>query len=334
MMDWQPGLYTAEQIPESVYHQDDFGDVPTLSRGVATRIVEESLLAAHYFHPRLGDHDQEISEEKQKNLDAGNVRHSMILGSGAAFEIVRGFTDWKKDAAKEGKATCRKAGKIPLLEKDYEKHLTVVEKVLPRIVSIVGRIPADAETTALWEEPGEPLGFGPFEDGELRDWRGPCRCKTRIDIPLLDFPGATVPGTMGPTVLRPGAWIFDLKGAPRIGPSWERGGESIGLDIQAYLHVHAMEVLVPELAGRINFADIVFQTVPPYDVAVITWPQAPLEKGKMRWERALRLWAGALASGEWPGVGGRQMEVRPWELEREQLLSGFYEVEGPDGPSV
>lgn len=326
-MIWKPGLYTAEQIPEAVYHRDDFGDVPTLSRGVATRIVEESLLAAHYFHPRLGGHDQEFSEEKQKNLDAGNVRHSMILGSGAGFEIVRGFTDWKKDAAKERKAACRELGRIPLLEKDYAKHLTIVEKVLPRIVSIVGRIPEDAEMTALWEEPDD--------DPAIERWGPPLgppiRCKTRVDIPLLDFPGATVPGTNGPTVLRPGAWIFDLKGAPRIGPSWERGGESIGLDIQAYLHVQAMEMLIPELAGRVNFADIVFQTGPPYDVAVITWPQAPLDKGRMRWERALRLWAGALASGEWPGVGGRQMEVRPWEHEREARLSGLYEVEGDDG---
>lgn len=312
-MIFSPGLYTAEQIPESVYHADDFGDVPTLSRGVATRIVEESLLSAHYFHPKLGGHAEDFGEQKQKNLDEGNVRHSMILGSGQAFEIVRGYDDWRKDAAKDRRAACREMGKIPLLEKDYERHLTLVERLLPRIVSIVGRIPADAEMTALWDEEVATVD----EMVNIHQ----VRCKTRIDIPLLDFPGATVPGTNGPVVLRPGAWIFDLKGAPRIGPSWERGGESIGLDIQAYLHVHALEVLIPELAGRINFADIVFQTGPPYDVAVITWPQAPLEKGKMRWERALRLWAGALASGEWPGVGGRQMEVRPWELERELALS-------------
>jgi hypothetical protein len=335
MIPWKPGLFRPEEIPESVYHADDFGDVPTLSRGVATRIVEQSLKAAHYFHPQLGAHVEEIGEQKQKNLDAGNVNHSLILGSGQAFEIVPGFDDWRTSEAGGKKKAIRRAGKIPLLQKEHDKQKAIVEAVMPGILAIVGRIPPEAEMTALWEETEEIecptcLGHGRIEDGDA-DYRKclDCsgtgiervdtlaRCKTRIDIPMLDFPGATIRGTWGDTVLRPGAWVFDLKGAKDVGPRWERGGDPIGLDIQAYMHVHSLETLIPELAGRVNFADIVFQTYPPWDVVVLPWPDSALDVGKMRFERAVKAWAGAMASGFWPGMGGRPIEVKPWQRERE-----------------
>jgi len=310
MIPWRPGLYSAEQIPESAYHADSVGDVPTLSRGVATRIVEKSLLDAFTFHPRLGGEVEEIGEQKQKNLDAGNVNHSMILGSGQAYQVADGYDDWKTKAAQGLKSAIRAAGKIPLLPKDHEKHCNIFNHVAPKILAVIGRIPAEAEMTALWEE---------WTEGE--DLAAPIaratRCKTRIDIPMLDFPGATVRGTWGDIVLRPGAWVFDLKGAKDVGPRWERNGDPIGLDIQAYLHVHALEVLIPELAGRVSFADIVFQTCSPWDVVVLPWPESALELGKMRWERAVKAWAGAMASGVWPGMGGRSIEVKPWQRERE-----------------
>lgn len=316
-MNWKLGLYTAAQIPEGIYHADQLGDQPTLSRGGAVRILNESLYALKYFHPRLDGNKEEISEEKQKNMDMGNVRHSMLLGSGQAFETVRGFDDWKTKEARGKRDACREAGKIPLLTKDYEKQLSIVEQVLPRIVERVGPIPAESsEMTALWEEVSPLQGFSLPGDPPPSPPRT-VRCRTRIDTVNLAFPGVEIEGTEGVITLRPGAWVFDFKGAKDVSPRWERGVDAIGLDLQAWIHVHALEVLLPELAGRINFADVVFQTVAPYDVAVIPWPKAALELGLLRWNRAVHRWAGALSSGRWPGVGGRDMEVFDWQLKRE-----------------
>lgn len=335
---WTPGLYTAQQIPESAYHRDDLGDVPTLNRGLATTICNASLYEAEYFHPRLGGRVREVGEQKQKNLDAGNVRHSMILGSGQPFELVPGFDDWKTKAARERRDGIRESGRIPLLEHEHDRQRRIVDAVLPRILSIVGRIPPEAEMTALWEEPASECASCEGTGRELTEGErcstcggegaGSVRCRTRIDIPRLDFPGAEIVGTWNTVHLRLGAWVFDLKGAPSIAPGWERGGEALGLDIQAYMHVHALEVLIPELAGRISFADIVFQTQPPFDVAVVPMSGPAMQKGKSRFERACKAWAGALASGKWPGVGGYTIEVKPWEREREALLGGEFDEEG------
>lgn len=318
-----PGLYQASVIPEYDYHADNVGsDVPTLNRGLAATICNASLLEAEYFHPRLGGHAREVGEQKQKNLDAGNVRHSMILGSGQAFELVPGFDDWKTKAARERRDGIRESGRIPLLEHEHDRQRRIVDAVLPRILSIVGRIPPEAEMTALWEE------LLDFEEGQpCGDQRFRARCRTRIDIPMLDFPGAEVPGTWNAVHLRPGAWVFDLKPAPAGFGSVERTSEALGYDIQAYMNVHSLEVLIPELAGRIGFAHIAFQVVPPYDVAVLPFSAEAMRKGRSRFERACKAWAGALASNQWPGVGGYTIEVKPWDMDRE-IAMGLEDEEG------
>lgn len=313
-MNWTPGLYTAQQIPESAYHRDDVGsDVPTLSRGIATRIVNESLKAARWWHPKLGGH----STETTRDQELGNALHTALLGSGQETVLISGFADFKKDAAKTARDRAREEGKIPLLDKDLDKLMELGCILKPQLAEIIP-VGAQTEVTALWEEPiyarcqaCNGAGFTVPEDadgdetlsceackGEGQVVIELVRCKTRIDV-------LAVPS------------VFDLKRVKVAGENFERSSERFGYDIQAYLHLHVVGLFYPELAGRGMFTDVLLETEPPYDVATVEASVAFLELGRHRWERALVLWSDALTSGKWPGRGKRIATPTNWQMTRE-----------------
>lgn len=330
-MIWRPGLYSAEQVPESVYHADAFGDVPTLSRSTAAELVNDSPADAWDHHPQLG---ALVKRKVTREMELASLVHSLLLGSGPEFVTLPDrYADFKKNAAIAMRDHAREEGKIPILFREAEEAVALASRLRPQVEAWTGPLlNAQREVTVLWEEKGEvplPPGFGErcFECGQIAPNNSPghcrtcdllvsggfVRCRARMDLWVPDHPA-------GPT-------IFDLKIVESAGEAFERSMTAHGLDIQAAVYPRAMERVHPELAGRINFVFLLCRKDGRY-VVPVTPSRSALALGVSRWERAVARWAGALASGDWPGPAPRVLEIKPWQHEAEALANGLYQVEG------
>lgn len=290
---WTPGLYTAQQIPESAYHRDDVGsDVPTLSRSTAAELVNESPADAWDHHPQLGG----IPKRKvTREMEFASLVHSLILGSGPEFLVLPpSFKDYKKDAAQDLRDDARAAGKIPMLASEAEEAKALANRLRPQVEDWVsGYVEfGQPEVTVLWEEDDF---FSPI-----------IRCRSRMDL--------WVPNHIQ------GPMIIDLKIVENVGETFERSMTPHGLDIQAYSYTRAMETVYPELAGRIRFMFLLCRNDGRHVVPVYPG-RTKIELGGHRWDRAVKMWAGCLSEGlapqHWPGPPARVAEASNWELTRE-----------------
>lgn len=307
-MNWAPGIYSAEQIPESVYHVDDFGDVPTLSRSTAAELVNESPADAWDHHPQLGGiPKRKVTEE----MEWASLVHKLILGSGPEFSpLPEKYDNYRTDAAKGLRNQARALGAIPMLAKDFDSAQSVANKLRPQVEEWVsGYIEfGQPEVTVLWEE------WSPREDPIMDQSDCLARVRSRMDL--------WVPNHIA------GPVIIDLKIVESTGETFERSMTPHGLDIQAYSYIRAMETVYPELAGRILFMYLLCRNDGRHVVPVYPG-RTKLELGRHRWERGVNLWADCLGRGlapqYWPGPGPRVAEASNWEISQEleiQLSEG------------
>lgn len=302
---WIPGLYSAQQIPESAYHRDDVGsDVPTLSRSTAAELVNESPADAWDHHPRLGG----IQKRKvTREMEFASLVHSLILGSGPEFAVLpESYADYKKDAAQAMRDKAREEGKIPMLHKEALEAKALANRLRPQVEEWVsGYVEfGQPEVTVLWEEPGE-IPSATYDD-PLPGPESPIRCRSRMDL--------WVPNHIA------GPMIIDLKIVESTGETFERSMTPHGLDMQAYSYCRAMGTVYPELAGRIQFKFLLCRNDGRYVVPVDAGP-TKMDLGRHRWDRAVKIWASCLARGlaaeHWPGPPARVAEASNWELTRE-----------------
>lgn len=316
-MTWTPGLYTAQQIPESAYHRDDVGsEFPTLSRSTAAELVNESPADAWDHHPQLGG----IQKRKvTREMEFASLVHSLILGSGPEFVVLpERFRDYKKDEAQAIRDKAREEGKIPILDAEHLEALQLSVKILRAAEPYLGSIQdGQPEITVLWTDDAALLCDGcmrceaePFAEGdECPVCHGKLlgvRCRSRMDL-------------WAPNHIA-GPMIIDLKIVENVGETFERSMSPHGLDMQAYSYTRAMETVYPDLAGRIRFMFLLCRNDGRHVVPVYPG-RTKIELGGHRWDRAVKLWAECLSKGlaaeHWPGPPARVAEASNWELTRE-----------------
>ena len=99
----EPGIL---DIPIEEYHQD-----PALSSSGAKVIMNDC--------PALYRYGMDNPQEPNRAFDIGHVAHKLILGEGS--EIVRvDAADWRKKEPKAERDEAYEAGKVPVLEKEYQ----------------------------------------------------------------------------------------------------------------------------------------------------------------------------------------------------------------------
>lgn len=268
------------------YHQSHDGP-PRLSQSIAKLLCEASPWHAKQAIDRQAppneeeDDDEEEEpaepEKAKKERDRGTIIHAYLLGTAAPFGVVcdpatkAPFRDFRTKIAREQKAAILKAGKIPMIGHKVEAILRQADRLRNHLFSehgidLVGR----SELAVEWNEhasSGEPV---------------PCRG-------MLDhwMPERRV--------------IFDLKIWKSANPQrLPRQIVDNGLDIQAEAYTRAVEQVHPELAGRVRFIALICEAhsglTTPIELDGIT-----KQLGRMRWRRAIDLWARCMAADDWPG---------------------------------
>jgi hypothetical protein len=230
-------------------------------------------------------------------MDTGQLVHCLLLGQGPNVVVVRGFDDWRKDAAKAQKKELLAAGALPILQRDLDEAEEVVARVTPRL-------PFDlrsgiTEATILWEEHAIVSGAPATEHLPSRGDGISVPCRAR-----LDHYEAGV--------------ISDFKCREELNvKGFKRELEFNSHGIQPGVYVRGVEAAFPDLAGLVKFQYVLLELSPPYCVVVIEVEGDRLMVGDRVWNHVVPRWAECLSSGIWPGPASEVVrEVPTWEAMR------------------
>lgn len=268
-------------LSEEVYHADPC-PAPSLSSHTAMNIMSKSLLHAWRGHPRSPVFEPHVLGTA---ADRGSAAHALLFG-GRAIEPIHA-DDFRTAAAREARDRARSLGRIPMLQREIEGLLLMVNPAQQRF--------ADLHEGAYLYEQSAIWRSGDTEAG----WR-----RGRID-------------TISPSR----ALIVDYKTTEAAvdALSCERRIADMGLHIQAAAYVDAVETLHPELMGRVRFVFQWQEQKAPYALSPpIEMSEAFMSLGRAQWLAAGRLWDLALKHNAFPGYSPHPHLAcpPPWELSR------------------
>lgn len=262
------------------YHADPAP--PSLSASIAHALLAESPAHAFLRHPTLGG----VARPGTKATDRGTLLHRLILDEGPEVAVIAA-DDFKSRVAREARDAALAAGKFPVLAKELERATVASEALKSRFGSLGLSIEGEREITALWTER--------TYDGEE------VQCRGMID--LLAPPR-----------------VIDLKSIRSAHPDFvQRQIEDYGYAVQRAAYVSAVEKLLPEHAGRLDFVLVFYETEPPYAVTPVRLSGAFRALGERRWQRAVDMWSRCLRERQWPGYVRGIIDIEPpgWVLAKD-----------------
>lgn len=260
----KPGIY--RDIDERVYHSDPTGH-RSLSSTEAKLLLEAPAMLHHY---------RQSPRAPRPEFDFGSAVHSLVLGVGAHLErypedvlSASGSTGTK--AAREWAEAVRAEGGIPLKADVYDAvhdcAAAVTNHPLCRRIFADG----DPEVSVFSED----AGTGVWMRGRL-DWI----------MPPAGGDGAHV--------------LVDLKTTDDAQPdAFTRAAARYGYDVQRAWYRRIWRDLTSEDA---RFLHVVVSKRAPYLVSVCEMDWSFDDLGKVKVEKALRLYRDCLDSGDWPGI--------------------------------
>jgi hypothetical protein len=262
-------------MPEAEYHSR-----PELSSTEARLILDS---AAKYRYKK--DHPPLVNPSKK--FDIGSALHSKVLGTG--YEAVVIPTDLlasngalSTTKAKEFVARARAKGLIPLKAEDFEPVAAMAEAVL-----------ANPTARAILEQPGaaETSVFAQVDGVNVR---------ARFDF--LPDQGER---------RRIGADVKTTRDASERG--FTRSIADYGYDVQRQWYLDALNATTGPMPVGLE-PELVFIAVekePPYLNAVYQLPTVWTEMGRVKAERARKVFAECTESGFWPGYSTEVTLVTP-----------------------
>jgi hypothetical protein len=266
-------------------------DTPRLSQSIAKTLLDKSPLHAWTQHRLLGGVDRKPTAA----MIEGAVFEALILGiCDEVVEVVEGFDDWRKNAAKARMAEATEAGKIAILAHKLEPMEIAAARIRENIdLELPGGLKYDIDwkVRVEWES------------------RGGCLCSGELD---------------GLRFGKDYYQIIDLKKCESANPAaLAKKVTADGWHVQQAAYMEAVNILHAPFAGRGTFWFCCYEVDPPYAVTVCTLEGVFAELGERRWDRAKHVWQNCLKTGEWPGYGRTTIEALPWqaaELERYSSL--------------
>jgi hypothetical protein len=273
-----PGVYAMGMDA----YQADPCPAPSLSSGIAHRLVTQSPLHAWFAHPKLNPNH--VSEESD-GFDLGACSHALLLeGESAIAEI--DFDDWRKKEAKEKRDEARAMGKIPVLARKLaacRQMAGVAREAIRACTDIrIDLAAGRAEQVLVWRE-------GEVWCRARPDWR-----VTDGSI-LLDYKSTA--GSASPN-----AWIRN-----QMGP--------LGYDMQA-VHYKRGSVSLGGFKSP-QWVFLVQENYPPYACSFVGLCPAMEEVAQLKWEFALALFGQCLARNSWPGYQNEIAYAEPttWQMD-------------------
>lgn len=268
------------KISAEEYHRDP-APAPSLSAGVAHRILTQCSKHAWFAHPRL---NPEYQSEDKTEYDLGACSHAVLLEGEGGIEAINA-SDWRKAEAKEARAQARQRGQIPVLaHKMPEIRAMAAAARLALAECDLGAIDLStgvAERTLIWQE-------GPVWCRARPDWMSADRSL------LIDYKS-----TAGSA--NPAAWIrnqmvplgFDMQSVHYRRGNFKTGGKE-----------HAQWLF------------LVQENYPPFECSFIGLAPGMEEIAERKWHEARGLWQNCMATGKWMGYPRRvaYAEPMPWQI--------------------
>jgi len=275
------------KITNSEYH-GNFCELPTLSTGVIKDLLD-SPARCWFNHPRLNP--DYVKPEHERKFDLGSAVHDYVLEDGQNIDLIIGFSDWRKDAAKAKAETSYNHNRIPLLEKQHEQVVSIGDSVIRAIYDCSElritdlQTDGDAELSYCWEESG--VWF-----------------KTRPDFISKDK-----------------RLILDIKTtAQSANPNeFSRKAVDLGYDIQSALYRRGARALHGDDCGYNGpeFVFIVCEIEPPYLCSIPSLSAEFQALGDDKVEMAIALWWHCLKTGKWLGYPTDRIawvETQPYHI--------------------
>jgi hypothetical protein len=279
----KPGLYY--NLPAKDYHSDPC-PLPSLSSTAVRTIAGQSLMHAHFEHPRFGGKGRKAT----KAMDTGSIVHAMLSGNDDELEIGN-YASFRGDDAKKWRAGVEAAGKVAVLEKDLDAAREIVAAIRAKAALGIDNSPfADhgkSEVSAMWQR-------------RAGSW-----CRARFDRLVID------PGGF--------ADIWDWKTTGDISTdAIERSIINEGYHIQAAMYIAGLESLMPDYAHRVSFTFVFAESHAPFTVRRVCLDKTFLSIGSMIFERSFNAWARALETGNWEPEAEATIHLEPpaWYLHK------------------
>lgn len=286
------------EVAAADYHADRVADGPTLSASVAKAIVGQSPWHGWLRHPRLGAGAAESTPDQ----DRGTLLHALTLEKGREQVVAVAAKDFRTKLAQEIRDRARAEGKTPVLAAEFDAALETAGAIRAAVAAETGvdlLAEGRREQVVVWEEATA---------------HGVIRCRGMLDWSRFSA--------------RDGL-VLDLKTCQDAHPrACAAHVLKYGHHLQAAAYASGVAKVLPDLEGRVDFAWVFVEVVPPPRRAVVTVARPDglmQELGRSRWRRACETWAKCLKENHWPAyesAGGHRLEAPAWAV-REELGEDF-----------
>lgn len=282
----KPGIYRG--VSDADYRSDPC-PTPSLTQSLVKILIERAPKHAWTQNPRL---NPQFEYDDDTKFDIGNVAHRLVLGRGKEIEVVQ-FADWRKKEAQEAREKAADAGKIAVLQYQFEQASDMAAAARKQLDRHEDRDPftgGDAEVMIAWEENG--IWFR-----SLIDW-------LHTDLRTVDD-FKTSGMSMAPHVIGLRA-------------------EAAGWHIQAAFIERGLDILDPAGAGRRIYRFIAQETDAPHALTSMHMNEYWMTMGRKKVEAGIALWRPAIEHNYWRDYGTKAVipeypgfKEKQW-LDREQ----------------
>ena len=268
----KPGIYPG--ITNADYHKD-----PALGSTSLKTLATKT--PAHYQH--------DLTHAKYSDaFDFGTAVHSLILEGDESGVGVWNFPNWTTKAAREGREESRAAGKIPLLEKDWQQVEAIRDAVMAHPLAKAAFTGHKPEQSVFWDEDGLML-----------------KCR--------------------PDAWQPGA-LIDLKTARDANPNeFGKTAHEYGYHQSAAHYIDGVKAATGE---DLPFHFVLVEKTAPFLVSVVELDIEAINIGRQLNDRAKRIYRECVESNTWPGYPTADLISLPmWAIYQAEELLGISEIE-------
>lgn len=271
----EPGIYL--DLPAKAYHADPCPE-PSLNSSIAEILQTDTPYHAWSCHPRLNPAFDPMSDKEattKRKTAMGSACHELYLGRGPGLHVIKALgkdgqpaTNYRLDKTKAERDQAMIAGKVPLLQCDFDEAQRIVDQVRKQLEWLERDLGPDPDPEAVILTHGNGI------------WR---RCmadllsKSRRRIADLKFTNTT---------------------ASR--DEWARQVERMGYHIRAGHYRSCLAEVERVSASKIDYLFIIVELGPPVLVAVRELDYAYSEIGLDLAEKAAAKWEYHMRTGHWP----------------------------------
>ena len=261
-------------------------------------VIDGMTNTTYHAHPALGStslktlatktpahykHDQQHTKTSDA-FDLGTAAHSLILEGDTSGVEVLDFAAWTTKAAKEARDEARAAGKIPMLEKDWQQVVSMHDAVMVHPEARKLFTGHRAEASVFWNEDGLDL-----------------KCRPDAWHPSL---------------------LVDLKTTRDANPNeFGSTAANLGYHQSAAHYVDGVKELTGE---ELPFRFVLVEKTAPYLVSVVDLDDEAVDIGRALNDRAKRIYRECTEANTWPGYPTTDPISLPlWAIYKSEDLLGI-----------